>query len=142
MSTVLFYVCVYIPLAVILLMAGHIRAVKKRHAREVRNLVDECTTFRDRWKESTAMVSTYSALMKVDRAMLERLLKEQERLKDSTVDLLAELARIQNLASGARENLSKYTHELKLVMPIVSPVPLTHLQRAEDCLAQLLTDKT
>ncbi len=62
-----------------IILAGVIRAMRKRHTREVINLVDDSTTSRDKLGELRQEIKNYQRVQQTDVYMIERLLKKNEQ---------------------------------------------------------------
>lgn len=100
-------------LLVVTLLIGVNRSMRKRHAALEVALIDECNTGRNKIIARDKLIKDYQRLQEIDTAMVERTLKEVERLKESTVELLAKIALYDTAAGAAQQQLEAFTKDVR-----------------------------
>lgn len=90
-----------------IILFGIIRALRKRHTREVINLVDDSTTSRDKLEWARKEIQSYQRLQVTDEAMIERLLKNNERDALDKMEQRILLSKYKTLTCFAYERCNK-----------------------------------
>jgi hypothetical protein len=134
----IFIIATWTLLLAIVIMYGHIRALNKRHRQLEISLIDDCNTSRDKVLAGVRLIREYKHLQDVDTAMVERLLKEVERLKESHIELLAKIAQYDNLAAGALSQLDNFMKDIRVSRVLAAR---KNVQRAMDNLKQITAEK-
>lgn len=86
-----------------IILCGVIRAMRKRHTREVINLVDDSTTSRDRLSDLRDEIKNYKRVRDTDNRMIERLLRVNERDGVEKMELRILLSKYKSLVCFAYE---------------------------------------
>jgi len=132
----------YVLLLVTLVLIGHIRALKKKHAKEIVNVIDDSLTARKYLREAEQLIKNYMRTQEVDNAMIERLLRGLETDKEYRVELLSMLTRYKLIAGMIQSNLTlcnRYKQNLYDGSGREQiAVPAGYFKLAQDALIQLI----
>jgi len=97
------YLFVWAMLLLNVVLMGAIRAMRKRHSREVVNLVDDCNTSRDKVAELREEIRNYNRVRLSDTAMIERLLRAHDQHTELAMEQRILLSKYKSLACFAYE---------------------------------------
>lgn len=135
---VLPFVICWVMGAIILVLIGVNRSMRKRHRKLEIALIDECNTCRDKLIREAKLIGEYKHLLRVETQMSERLLKEIERLKESNVELLAKLAEQEMYAGIAQQKLAAFVTDIR---SSVAEGARGYVRQAIDSLKQITEKK-
>jgi hypothetical protein len=89
-----------------------IRGMRKRHTWEILNLVDDNTTCRDRISKLGDIIRGYERLRATDEKMIDRTLKELERIKEDIIESMRLLSAYKSLSIFAYERCQRLVSDM------------------------------
>ncbi len=111
MST-LYVLSAWVALLIIFVLLWVIRAMRKRHSREVINLIDDATTSRDKLSEAKRELSLLHRVHLTDNVMVERLLRSLETDKEARLQMAILLSKCQTLARVGYEQCHQWLAQM------------------------------
>ncbi len=104
MKALLFIIGWLFPV-VVLLLSLHIRAMIRRHNKEVGGIIDDAITARDRLTEARREIANYQRVQTADSGMIERLLKSLDAGKQEEIRMARLLTEYRNLSGIALKTM-------------------------------------